>query len=54
MNKDYDYPMKLAERDAMAFELNNRYADLQKLQEQYNELDREIESWEREQAVLDV
>lgn len=54
MNDNFDYPMKLAERDALAFELHNRYADIQKLQEQYNNLDREIEDWEKEQAVLDV
>jgi hypothetical protein len=52
-NEEFDYPMKLAERDALEFEINNRYADIRIIEAEYIKLDEEIENWEKEQAVLD-
>ena len=52
-SKPFDYPMKLAERDALEFQLNNIQFQADKLMDKWNKLNSEIEDWEQEQRALD-
>ncbi|WP_152467707.1 hypothetical protein [Gordonia terrae] len=49
----FDYQMKLAERDSLEFQLNNVQFQVDKLMEEWNQVNSEIENWEKEQRALD-